>query len=114
VGARHCGARIRVLLRLGGPQQTRPSVRDFLPDDALVEWIAELRDRLKRGDLAKLGPIDIGYGTYNLPAARTIQIMLGDLDDFEDMTPDEANEPANVERRASLRADFRALRFLID
>jgi hypothetical protein len=79
----------------------------------LAEWIAELRDRLHRGDLATLDPIDIGYGTYTLPAARTIQIMLADLDDFEGMTPDEANKSANVARRASLLADFRALQFLI-
>ena len=38
--------------------------------------------------------------------------MLADLDDFEAMTPDEANEPFNVTRRARLLADFRILRLL--
>jgi hypothetical protein len=86
----------------------------LLPDDSLGAWIAELRARLDRGDLAMLDPIDIGYGTYNLPAARTIQIMLADLDEFDDMDPDEATDPVNVARRASLLADFRALQFFID
>ena len=85
-----------------------------LPDDSLRAWIAELRARLDCGDLALLDPIDIGYGTYNLPAARTVQIMLANLADFEDMGPDEANDPVNVARRASLLADFRALQFFID
>ena len=89
-------------------------MHDFFPDDRLTAWIAELRARLDHGDLAALAPIDIGYGTYNLPAARTIRIMLADLDDVEAMAPNEANDLVNVARRASLLADFRALQFLID
>ena len=79
-----------------------------------MAWIAELRVRLDRGDLAMLDPIDIGYGTYNLPAERTIQIMLADLADVEAMTPSEVNDPVNVARRASLLADFRTLQFLFN
>ena len=52
--------------------------------------------------------------TQALRAARTIRIMLADLDRFGDMTPDEADDPVNVARRTSLLADFRVLRFLLD
>ena len=40
--------------------------------------------------------------------------MLADLDDFEHMTPDEANDPVNVARRDVLLTSFRILRTLID
>ena len=82
--------------------------------DAALAWIAELRARLDRGDLATLGPIDFGDGFPALPAEHTVGIMLADLGSFEDMDPDEANDPVNAARRASLLADFRVLRRLID
>jgi hypothetical protein len=88
-------------------------MRDLRPDDELTAWIAELRDRLDRGDLATLGPVDVGHGTDALPAQDTIRIMLADLDDFEDMTPDEANDPVNAARRDVLVTSFRILRTLI-
>jgi hypothetical protein len=71
-------------------------------------WLATLRARLNRGDLAALPPVDIGYGC--LRGERTVRIMLSDLDDFEDVAPDDADVP----RRASLLADFRTLRSLLD
>ena len=79
-----------------------------------MEWIAELRTPLSRGDLAKLGPIDFDDGIPALSAEYTVQLMLADLDDFEDMDPVEANNPANVARRARLLADFCILRLLFD
>jgi hypothetical protein len=75
----------------------------FPPDDNLMSWIAELRTRLDRD-----------HGIRALPDAHAIQIMLADLDGFEDMDPDEVGAPVNVARRASLLADFRALQLLID
>ena len=84
------------------------------PDDNLMAWIADLRVRLDRGHLEMLAPLDVGHGTHALPDEHTIRVMLADLDSFEDMTPDEANDPVNVTRRASLLADFRALQFLIN
>ena len=75
-------------------------------------WIAELRTNVEGGDLAHLGRIDVGDGLPALPAEHAVQLMLADLDEFEAMTPDEANDPVNVARRASLLADFRTLRFL--
>ena len=49
-------------------------------DDGLDAWLHELRDRLERGELAGLAPIDVGYGTGTIPADLTIKIMLADLD----------------------------------
>jgi hypothetical protein len=83
------------------------------PDDNLLAWIAELRARLDRGDLARLAPIDLGYGTYVLSAGYTIRIMLADLDGFENLTLTESVDPVYIARRANLLADFRVLRFLI-
>ena len=84
-----------------------------IPDDSLVSWIAELRSRAERGDLAALGPVDFGDGLPALPAEYAVQLMLADLDGFEAMTRSEANDPANVAQRASLLADFRTLQFLL-
>ena len=83
-----------------------------IPDD-LKTWVAELRASVDRGDLAKLGSIDLGSGTAALPAEYTVRIMLADLHDLEAMTPDEANDPVNVAHRARLLADFRLLQFLL-
>ena len=88
-------------------------MRDLPPDHEIIAWIADLRARLDRGDLATLGPVDVGHGTDALPAQDTVRIMLVDLDDFEDMTPDEANDPVNVARRDVLLTNFRILRTLI-
>ena len=93
---------------------TPTAVRVATPTDALMAWIAELRARLARGDLAALGPIDFGDGLPALPAEHAVQLMLTELDDFEDMAPDEAADPVNIARRASLLADFRLLQFLLD
>ena len=89
-------------------------MRDPLPDDELAAWIADLRARYDRGELATLGPVDVGHGTDVLPAQDTIRIMLADLDGFAEMTPDEANDPVNVARRDLLLTNFRILRTLID
>ena len=88
-------------------------MRDLRSDDELAAWIADLRTRLDRAELATLGPVDVGHGTDAVPAQDTIRIMLADLDDFEDMTPDEANDPVNVARRDVLLTSFRILRTLI-
>jgi len=49
-----------------------------------------------------------------MAAEWTIRVMLADLDGFDDLEPEEADDPVNVARRASLLADFRVLRLLID
>ena len=88
-------------------------MRDLPPDDELVAWIADLRARLDRGDLATVGPVDVGHGTDIMPAQDTVRIMLADLDGFDEMTPDEANDPVNVAHCEVLLTSFRILRTLI-
>jgi len=88
-------------------------MRDLPPDDELAAWIADLRARLDRGELATLGPVDVGHGTQILPAQDTVRIMLADLDGFDEMPPDEAGDPVNVARRDILLTSFRILRTLI-
>ena len=85
----------------------------FPQDDDLMTWISELRARLDRGDLAALASVDLGYGTHILRAEHTIQIMLMDLDSFDEMEPAEAADPDNVARHLGLLDDFRALRLLL-
>jgi len=48
-----------------------------------------------------------------LPAEHTVGIMLADLDDFEGIEPDEADDPVNAARFHSLLNDFNRLRELI-
>ena len=79
----------------------------------IAAWIPDLRARLDRGDLATLGPVDVGHGTNVLPAQDTIRIMLADLDGFDEMTPDETNASLNVGCRDVLLTSFRILRTLI-
>jgi hypothetical protein len=78
-----------------------------------MTWIAGLRARLERGDLATLTTVDIGHGNGGMPATHTIRVMLADLDRFEAMDPDEAEDLVNVARRARLLDDFRFLRHFI-
>jgi hypothetical protein len=88
-------------------------MRDLLPNNELAAWIADLRARLDRGDLATLGPVDIGHGTQILPAQDTVRILLADLDELDEVTPDAACDPVNVARRDVLLTSFRILRTLI-
>ena len=88
-------------------------MRDIPADDELAVWITALRVRLDRGDLATLGPVDVGHGTDVLPTQDTVRIMLADLGSFDEMTSDEANDPVNVARRDVLLTSFRILRALI-
>ena len=88
-------------------------MRDLPPNDELAAWIADLRTRLERGDLATVAPVDVGHGTHVLPAQDTIRILLADLDDVNEVTPDEADDPVNVARRDVLLINFRILRTLI-
>jgi hypothetical protein len=83
-------------------------------DDALVPWIHALRARLKRGDLADLGPIELGHGTGRLPGEVTIRTMLADLADLADPHGSAASDPCwRQERLCGLSDDFERLRALI-
>src|SRR6187200_3228494 len=54
-----------------------------LTNQEIIGWIADLRARLDRGDLATLAPVDVGHGTDILSAQDTIRIMRADLDGFD-------------------------------
>ena len=84
----------------------------MLATTGIDAWIRGLRARLRRGDLADLGPIDLGYGTDVLPAERLVRIMLVDLDDLEAQI--RAGERTILSPRwQGLIGDFRRLRDLI-
>ena len=89
------------------------ALRTSTPTAFLTPWIKELRARVARGHLARLGPIDFGDGLPALRAEHAVHLMLADLDDFEDIDPDEAADPVNVARRYRLLGDFRLLRIRI-
>ena len=75
-------------------------------------WIHDLRARFERGDLADLGPIDLGYGTEILPGELTVRIMLVDLDDLEAQIRGGSRTILSP-RWQNLIRDFRRLRDLI-
>ena len=80
----------------------------------LEHWIDELRDRLERGDLDGLAPLELGYGTRHFPAAHIVRILLLDWADLEDPAGSWGGDTARrAERRHALLDDFRQLRELI-
>ncbi len=79
----------------------------------LTAWIAGLRDRLTKGGLRDAAPVDLGYGTADWPASRTVQIMLADLDHYSNLAPADRLNPAVGARRLALLEDFRRLRAVL-
>ena len=73
--------------------------------------VAELDPRQKAERIAAL--FRERRQTDILPAEDTVRIMLADLDDLNEMTPDEANDPINAARRDVLLTSFRILRTFI-
>ncbi len=69
------------------------------PDD-LVVWIEALRGRVAHGELDGQGSIDVGNGA--LPVGLAARIMLADLDHFDDLTPEQRNDPQVMARRLRL------------
>jgi hypothetical protein len=82
-------------------------------DGDLAAWIDALHGRLERGDLADLGPVEIGYGTKALPAELAIRIKLADLDGFDDLALAACSSAEHVRCRQGLLDDFRRLRELL-
>ena len=74
----------------------------------LLAWIGGLRHRLGSGELAGLGPIDVGYGPVE--AERLVRIMLADLDHYGHLSASEREQPDTRGRRRQLLEDFRTLR----
>jgi len=79
------------------------------PDrDELLIWIATLRGRAERGDLARLGTYATEGGTLDITLAA--RVMLADLDHFGDLSPDRRRDLDIRIRRGLLLDDFRRLR----
>ncbi|MDP8923046.1 MAG: hypothetical protein M3O34_09255 [Chloroflexota bacterium] len=80
--------------------------------DDLDAWIAELRDRLARGELDGRTPIEIAG--LRLPSAGlAARIMLADLDHYDDLTPEQCRDVLVQAPRRMLLRDFRELRALL-
>ncbi len=77
------------------------------PDD-LATWIDELRGRVARGALD--GQADVVVAGDMMPAGRAARIMLADLDHYENLSPEQRQDPLIEARRRLLLHDFRRLR----
>ncbi len=77
------------------------------PDD-LAAWVAELRARVARGELDGRGAIAVGGGQLAVDLAA--RMMLADLDHYDDLPPEQRQDPLIVARRLRLLADLWELR----
>ena len=83
-------------------------------DAGLARWIEELRDRLARGDLDGVGPLELGYGTAPLPGKAVIRILLLDWAELESPAdPRDDDDAWRDERWRALLDEFRRLRELL-
>ena len=98
-----------VQARLNGWGEGRLLVTDDADSDAVAGWIDGLRERLERGDLASLAPIDLGDGVL-ASGELTIRVMLADLDHLDWLAFDAPDSPRLADRRRWLVDDFRRLR----
>jgi hypothetical protein len=78
------------------------------PDD-LAPWIATLRRRIQRGELAGLPPVHLDSQS-RIDATLIAQIMLAELDALEDLAPEERYLVDNVVTHRSLLWDLLWLR----
>ena len=78
--------------------------------DDLTAWIEELRGRLDRGELAGLGPVEVGPGQVLPSAELAAKIMLADLDHYDDLPLQQQRHPLAVARRRLLLEDLRRLK----
>ncbi len=102
-------ARRRAQARLGRPSGhvLRVQRMEADPEDILA-WLAALRRRVERGELAALGPYETEDGVLGMDL--TARIMLADLDHYRDLSPEQRHDPAVIARHVSLLEDFRRLR----
>ena len=83
------------------------------PTPALLTWIEDLRDRLARGELAGLAPLDLN-GLGYLPGELVVRITLSDLDDLDDPVGSWGGAVGwRDARRWHLLGDFKRLRDLL-
>ena len=84
-----------------------------MPDastDGMATWIAGLRGRLARGELAALPPVRSADGGSELPGEITVRIMLADLDHYGDLPASRREARPLVLRKLALMADLQRLR----
>jgi hypothetical protein len=82
-------------------------------DGSLDQLIHDLRRRLDSGELAALGPLDLGDGTAELPGETVVRVLLADLNHLDRLTPRALGWEERHERRSELLHDFRRLRELL-
>ena len=75
----------------------------------ILTWITELRNRVKRNELAGHDPINFGHGT-TVSAERTVRTMLDTLSDLDGRTAPRHEWPAVMTRRLDLLRTFRRVR----
>ena len=85
------------------------AVRRGVARNELDAWISDLRVRVARGELDGLGSIPVD-GSASLGTVTVVRIMLADLDHYDDLTPEQRQDPLVEARRRLLLADFRPLR----
>ena len=85
------------------------AVRRGVARSELDAWISDLRGRVARGELDGLGSIPVD-GSALLGTVTVVRIMLADLDHYDDLTPEQRQDPLVEARRRLLLADFRRLR----
>ncbi len=93
-----------------GVTEFRRAIERRVSTGDLMDWIAELRGRLGRGELADLGSVDM-HGVL-LPIERAARILLADLadQDAEVVSPEQRHDPDAERRRQALLRDFHRLR----
>jgi hypothetical protein len=79
----------------------------------LTRWIDALRERIARGRLDDLEPLDLGDGTRHLPGRVTVLVMLADLDHLNALPPEAREWVDFPDRRRELLDSLRRLRGLI-
>jgi hypothetical protein len=77
--------------------------------DGLGAWIADLRRRVTRGDLARLGPVVICDGA-TLPAELAARLALADLDHLDGLPPGRREHLDVPARRLLILHQLQALR----
>jgi hypothetical protein len=78
--------------------------------DDLAAFVAQLRQRLERGELAGHAPIDLGNGHTLVDVELAIRVMLASYDRYLSMRPDRRRQPINLAQARLLADNLRRLR----
>jgi hypothetical protein len=78
----------------------------------IVAWIADLPKRIKSGELAGIGPVDLGPDAWLVSAELAARTLLGDLTRLNRRCR-RREDPSIARRRAALLRQLMRLRALI-